>query len=134
MHGSLAQYQYNGTGTEAGQFAEAVYKCDEGHSLADERISSLFCQDGAWRGEMPRCVATRGTEDMEEASTRVWCDEEDMGECEQLCYIQGELQKYFLIIITLKQEVGNCASVILATHWLQMLISARTLMSARLRG
>ena len=85
-HGSLAQYQYNGTGTEAGQFAEAVYECDEGHSLADPRISSLFCQNGTWRGEMPRCLASPGSE----SGDRVWCDQGDMGGCDQLCFSQGE--------------------------------------------
>ena len=132
VHGSLAQYQYNGTGTEAGQFAEAVYECEEGHSLADPRISSLFCQNGTWRGEMPRCVASPGLESG--AGDRVWCDQGDMGECEQLCFTQGELtcgQNIITLIPEHAQEVRSSVSVTPGTHWLQMVTSARTLMSAR---
>ena len=132
MHGSLAQYQYNGTGTEAGQFAEAVYECEEGHSLADPRISSLFCQNGTWRGEMPRCVASPGLESG--AGDRVWCDQGDMGECEQLCFTQGELtcgQNIITLIPEHAQEVRSRVSVTPGTHWLQMVTSAMTLMSAR---
>ena len=37
---------------------------------------------------MPRCVASPDSESGD--GDRAWCDEEDMGECEQLCYSQGE--------------------------------------------
>ena len=87
-NGHLAQYQYDGDGTR--QYAEAVYECDDGYHLRNSRISSMFCQDGAWRGEMPRCDLTRSPEVTD--STRQWCDESDMGKCSQLCYTEAGME------------------------------------------
>ena len=81
---------------------------------------------------MPRCVASPGLESG--AGGRVWCDQGDMGECDQLCFRQGEHTREQNIITLIPehiQEVRSSVSVTPGTHWLQMVTSARTLMSAR---
>ena len=83
---------------------------------------------------MPRCVASPDLESG--AGDRVWCDQGDMGECEQLCFTQGELtcgQNSITLIPDHVQEVRSSVTVTPGTHWLQMVTSARTLMSARLK-
>lgn len=87
-HGHLAQYQYNGDGHSGKQFAEAIYECDDGYQLHNSKISSLYCQNGTWKGEMPRCIETKESRVIDD-SERQWCKETNMGMCQQLCYLQG---------------------------------------------
>ena len=87
IHGNLVQYQYNGDNDK--QFAEAIFDCDEGYQLLNPNISSLFCQNGTWKGEMPKCLFSGHISSDHNGKQRHWCSEDDLGECQQKCYFEN---------------------------------------------
>ena len=52
---------------------------------------------------MPRCEEAPGSK----SGSRVWCDEEESGECEQLCYIEGEELEWSMLALPLRLSGGR---------------------------